>query len=1102
MAEIKKISGDKIKSLQRKSAYSLPNNPIDSGYKPDDIKNALWKPMLNEEDSLLAEVNRVVEETNERFTENYGYLNPQKYLNFVLSEDGTSYSVLKSDLLTKDIVGNLIIPSEKPIVSIETYGFSGCSGLISIEIPNGVKYINISAFYGCSSLTSIKIPASVTSIGQIAFKNCSNLRSITMLSKTPPSAAWEIFEGTASNLKITVPYGCGEAYKTAKYWNDYSDKIVEEESVASATYDSKGRNIADTFDKTNKEFEKISGELEKAIINRMEAIPDGSDLNNYINAGLYQWQAGKYEPSQESWIYNAPTQDGFGIFKVEVTNEYILQTLYLENSDIVYRRTGYIGYGARDWKEWNKYVSEKTFNEIINGIVGDKLSTVYKYVGSVTTYEELMTMLPEHLKVGDVFNVSEAHENYPAGTNYAWNGEEWDALGGSVDLTPITEALDNKVSKIKNPTYPQVYVADTNGQVSRTLSDYHTAWTVPLRYTDGRVKVGTPVDNNDATTKKYVDGAITTVTEIAEGKANIYVTSIVETGMQELNSQEDVISIEREIQAIENGSYKSISLSDLKLGDIIYIIETTVPDRWVSHYNSGDDGSVIRVYLSKMETAKVDLEPYALKESVETKLDKITGNTNTRVYAVYPNGQQISFQSSQNAIADSIPQRYTGGRLRVGEAAEGSDAVNISWLSSGKAKSIYNSRIRGGWIDTHAEENPTIISYFMNDLACLFDKGGSCAVTGTTVNSSTLRTWFDGTPSYGNFTVDAVTDTVVILVKSPQTYTFNSRFGIGFGSANWRAKDVKIEVGYAETIGGDPTDDMWKTMLEVTGSSLPIQTTGGFGPGTNGAWNAIRITLTNFNTTTPRIADIWSMNYGSQSLATTLLPRKGGTIYGNLEVTGTTTVKKPTADNHAATKGYVDEKIAAIPAVGSTVANVKRIEFDRTFWAGETNPTFSALFWATEVTDGDITVIGTTGGTAYNTENGLTNVANIYLDQENYDALYDETQPENGLFEFGDVFGFPFLDIMNIKTFEDDTTNYRYSQVEVPSTTEIYSSDKNIKAAFAFTESYGSPGMIYDAQITVKEFTYIRIVLELIATDVYAATILTDGVIEEVDYNE
>ena len=66
----------------------------------------------------------------------------------------------------------------------------------------------------------------------------------------------------------------------------------------------------------------------------------------------------------------------------------------------------------------------------INGVKA-KLSNIYTYKGSKDKYAEL----PTDAEAGDVWNVAEAHNGHPAGTNYAWTGTEWDALAGSIDLS-------------------------------------------------------------------------------------------------------------------------------------------------------------------------------------------------------------------------------------------------------------------------------------------------------------------------------------------------------------------------------------------------------------------------------------------------------------------------------------------------------------------------------------------------------------------------------------------------------------------------------------------------------------------------------------------
>lgn len=77
-------------------------------------------------------------------------------------------------------------------------------------------------------------------------------------------------------------------------------------------------------------------------------------------------------------------------------------------------------------------------------ITSSDISGVYKYKGTKTNYSNLPT---SGNVTGDVWNVTNANGNIPAGTNYAWNGSAWDALGGSVDLSgyvPTSRTINGK----------------------------------------------------------------------------------------------------------------------------------------------------------------------------------------------------------------------------------------------------------------------------------------------------------------------------------------------------------------------------------------------------------------------------------------------------------------------------------------------------------------------------------------------------------------------------------------------------------------------------------------------------------------------------------
>ena len=65
------------------------------------------------------------------------------------------------------------------------------------------------------------------------------------------------------------------------------------------------------------------------------------------------------------------------------------------------------------------------------------LSGIYKYKGSLAD----ATKLPTTGQVaGDVYNLEAASDYGPAGTNVAWDGKAWDALGGLFVVDALTNA--------------------------------------------------------------------------------------------------------------------------------------------------------------------------------------------------------------------------------------------------------------------------------------------------------------------------------------------------------------------------------------------------------------------------------------------------------------------------------------------------------------------------------------------------------------------------------------------------------------------------------------------------------------------------------------
>lgn len=99
---------------------------------------------------------------------------------------------------------------------------------------------------------------------------------------------------------------------------------------------------------------------------------------------------------------------------------------------------------ALDTKLTEHYWTSAETNTKIEEKVNAAVSSVYKVKGSVQTYDAL----PATGNVeGDVYNVVDAHDNIPAGTNYVWVSEgegagHWDPLGGTVDLSAYAKTTE------------------------------------------------------------------------------------------------------------------------------------------------------------------------------------------------------------------------------------------------------------------------------------------------------------------------------------------------------------------------------------------------------------------------------------------------------------------------------------------------------------------------------------------------------------------------------------------------------------------------------------------------------------------------------------
>ena len=159
--------------------------------------------------------------------------------------------------------------------------------------------------------------------------------------------------------------------------------------------------------------------------------------------------------------------------------------------------------------------------------INDKVSNVYRYKGSCA-----YAALPTTGNVtGDVWNVTDANGDFPAGTNYAWDGNKWDALGGSIDLSPYakTEDVNKKIETINQTNTNLQSAIDSVSSATKTLINEVSAATKATYATKTELQTA----QNNITTA-YTN-AIGSAKDEVYTSATTFATNAVNTAKNALN---------------------------------------------------------------------------------------------------------------------------------------------------------------------------------------------------------------------------------------------------------------------------------------------------------------------------------------------------------------------------------------------------------------------------------------------------------------------------------------------------------------------------------------------------------------------------------------
>lgn len=341
-------------------------------------------------------------------------------------------------------------------------------------------------------------------------------------------------------------------------------------------------------------------------------------------------------------------------------------------------------------------------NAVITAIneVKSSISGVYTYKGSVATYDAL----PDDAEVGDVYNVEAAYGNYPAGTNYAWDGTKWDALGGSVDLSAYQTKNDNSLTTTAKTVVGAINELD--GEVATNTTNIGTLQTTVGNAESGLVKdvadntaaIGTLqtslAGKQDATISVNIQGeaettipdaltaldtALTAVKTTADGAAKVDASNIVPAtwkGVLGYQSASDVSAAV--IAGVTTNTYDdNLDTTDKTIVGAINEINTS---------NSGKQDSSITIEGITANTvegalAELDTDITALQNKTQNITTVSTGETTFNGAIVASSVQGSNITSSGTLIVNGS---VTGSAIQTTLSASSTDQQLPS------AKAVYD----------------------------------------------------------------------------------------------------------------------------------------------------------------------------------------------------------------------------------------------------------------------------------------------------------------------------------------------------------------------------------------------------------------------------
>ena len=260
-----------------------------------------------------------------------------------------------------------------------------------------------------------------------------------------------------------------EAYDLADAAQKAADAAQNTADAAQEAANNAANDATNALTKAEDALTKIE---QLSVLNYYNNLTEATDVNTLVD--IHRWYL------QASNNPNAPeTNPGFLNVDNDHNDSVCKQLWVSETTGAIYNRFGQIVENSdpatvSSWSEWYKLATKadidgtttdltEKITTVANNLATHEadfsnphkvtaeqlgLTTVYQYKGSVATYADLPTT---GQKVGDVWNVETADPDHgiKAGDNVAWDGAQWDILGGNHDLSGYAQLnLANKFTAL------------------------------------------------------------------------------------------------------------------------------------------------------------------------------------------------------------------------------------------------------------------------------------------------------------------------------------------------------------------------------------------------------------------------------------------------------------------------------------------------------------------------------------------------------------------------------------------------------------------------------------------------------------------------------